>query len=179
MPRPAKKVLYASLADQVCGTLGRDYYIKKSKYGKGVFARHEFETGEILMPYDGDLLKDEEIGTRKRTHLLRVKESDYVIDGLPLSKDLRLDMQSQEYWPQTVDNFFVGFGALCNSANQLHSNAVMKWLYNDRGRRPESYNPQDQTFFKNQSLFPKQPYLVAKRPIDAHEEILWTYQVEV
>ena len=174
-----RKVMYATLADSLSGQLGRDYYIAKSKYGKGLFARHDIEAGEIICAYDGDLIQDtrSQIGGRKRTHLLRIKDSEYILDGYPMSTRLKYDKNDKKYWPEDIDEFYSGWGAIANSAmTDKDSNAKMIWLYNDRGRRPAGYNIQAQTALKDRNIIPKQPYLVAKEKILKDEEILWKYK---
>ncbi len=174
-----RKVLYATFADSIAGQLGRDYYIAKSEYGKGLFARHTIEESEIICAYDGDLIQDtrSQMGSRKRTHLLRVKDSEYIIDGYPMSTRLKFDKTDQKYWPEDIDEYYKGWGAIANSSLKgKNSNAKMIWLYNDRGRRPEGYNIQAQTTFPGRNIIPKQPYLIANKRILAGEEILWKYK---
>ena len=143
---------------------------------------HEFSPGDILAPYDGILLKDEQVGSRVRTHMMRVPGTDYVYDGLPLSNNLVWNKKRGMYLPSNgsdVEDYFLGYAALANSAKQGKNNAKMVWMYNDRGRRAVGYNPQTQANLPNKDLIPKHGYLVATKPIARDQEILWKYQVEL
>lgn len=175
MPK-IKNILYATKADTVKGFLGPDFYISRSKYGRGLFAARDFEIGEIITSYDGDLIHDSDLGSRTRTHMLRVPGTDLIWDGYELTKRLVYDRTTQLFYPPSQDDD-AGFGAVANSSSR--GNAKIKWFYNDLKSRPSGYNPDAQTNLPGKDLKPKVPYLIASRPIDAGQEILWKYQVEL
>jgi hypothetical protein len=166
--------IYASKASLEEGELGIDFYIARSKYGKGLFAARDIMAGEIITRYDGDLIHDSDIGNRTRTHMLRVPGFDYIWDGYPISRSLRFDRTTKLF---TADDEEVGFGAIANSSK--HGNARIKWFYNDLVGRPSSYDPYSQKNFPSKNVRPKVPFLVASKEIQAGREILWKYQVEL
>lgn len=175
MPK-IKNILYATRADTVKGFLGTDFYISRSKYGRGLFAARDFKEGEIITSYDGDLIHDSDLGSRTRTHMLRVPGTDLIWDGYELSKRLMYDRTTRLFYPPPEDDD-AGFGAIANSSAK--GNAKMKWYYNDLKSRPKNYDPILQTNLPGKDLKPKVAYLVASRDIFAGQEILWKYQVEL
>jgi hypothetical protein len=166
--------IYASLAQLEEGELGLDFFIAMSKYGKGLFAARDLKEGEIITRYEGELIHDADLGSRTRTHMLRVPGFDYIWDGYPISRSLHYDRTTKLF---TADDERVGFGAIANSSK--HGNAKIKWFYNDLDGRSASYNPKLQKNFPSKYVRPKVPFLVASKPIDAGREILWKYQVEL
>ena len=177
MPPTCKypKVCFASLAQEVTGQLGKDYLIANTRdAGKGLFAVHQFKEGDIIAEYEGKRLHTPPLIT---THLLRVPNSNLLLDGRFLSDLLQYDSRTGKYWPKenNVEDFYRGFAAIANSSK--HPNATMKFFYDDIGKRSSTYDPQTQTHLKGLDLLPKRPFLVANRVIHPKEEITWKYKI--
>lgn len=177
MPPTCKypQICYASFAKEVQGEFGRDYLIANTRNaGKGLFAKRQFKKGDIIAEYDGRRTHSVPHIT---THLLRVPNSNLLIDGRELSDLLEYDSSSGKYWPKdnNLDDWFRGYAAIANSSK--HPNAKMKFLYDDLSKRDANYSPDSQTYFKGQDLLPRRPFLVASKDIAPKEEITWKYKV--
>lgn len=183
MPLPFTKVgevtfKYASFCDSVSGELGRAYYIGKSQYEKGLFANKALDVGDVICAYDGTLLTSSEATDgRPQTHMLRLRDTDFVMDGLPLSRRLRWERSSKRFWPEYVEDWEQGFACIANSSAGSVSNAKLVQVRDDRHNREDGYDPKTQAnlppSITNQML--PRAYLVVSRPTAKDEEILWYY----
>ena len=93
---------------------------------QGLFTHRTLLKGDVITEYDGP--RAAAAAMQQRTHLLRIRGSDVVIDGAPISRCLTYDPQSQLYWPHSVADFDRGYGALADSSRgHGRANAVLLW----------------------------------------------------
>ena len=183
MPLPFTRVgdqtfKYATFCEALSAELGPDLYIAKSEFGKGLFANRAFAVGSVLCAYDGALITTSQANDgRAQTHMLRLKDTDLVVDGLPLSRRLRFDRVAQRFFPEFVEDWDQGWACIANSSAGGVSNAKLVQVRDDRHNREEGYDPLTQAnlppSITNQML--PRAFLVASRPIEKHDEILWYY----
>jgi len=176
------KVKYSSFADIIVKKLGDGYLLKDSEIGGiGLFANKNFEKEEIICRYDGVKRHRADINEDIVTsHLLSIKDSDLLLDGLPMRKELIKCCKSNCYWPTDIDLYFQGWACMANSSRgmvNITPNAKMEYFVDDGKVRIENYNPSTQARIPNglKHVLGKIPYLVAKRAILKGEEILWDY----
>lgn len=183
MPLPATKIgatrfMYATFCEAVSGELGRTYYLAKAEYGSGLFAAKNLEIGQVICPYDGALLSTSQANDgRAQTHMIRLKDTDLVVDGLPMSRRLKYNRVQKRYWPEFIEDWDQGWACMANSSAGAVSNSKMIQVRDDRDHRQDSYDPLLQTALPPRITNQMNPraYLVASKPIAAHEEILWYY----
>jgi len=181
MPLPVTKVgdktfKYATYCDAVAGELGRTYYIAKSTHGKGLFANRNLAVGEVICAYDGALITTSQANDgRPQTHMLRLKDTDFVVDGIGMSRRIRYDRLAERYWPEYFEDWDQGWACMSRSSAGDLSNATMIQVRDDRHNREQDYDELLQSklppSITNQML--PRGFLVAARPIAADEEILW------
>lgn len=184
-PRPAPniggvKFKYATFAESRTGHLGKEYYIAKGVYGKGLFANKALRPGDVICPYDGQLISssDAQSKSRVKTHMLKLVGSSLIVDGLLLAQELSFDKTDQKYWPRDIDMWDSGFGSIANSsAGSGSANAKMIFLFDDRDIRAGDYDPETQQRLPNRviDLMNTRAYLVASEDIAKNEEIFWYY----
>jgi len=175
----SKETKYASLADVLINRLGEGYVLKDSDHGVGLFSKKVFCKNEIICAYDGQRIHRSDIGNRNTSHMLSIKDSDDIIDGLPFRRDLKKDYASGLYWPEDLNLYFVGWAFMANSSRNSckNSNAYIDYIIDDSSIRIQNYNPFEPTKISNnlKNVLPKKPYLFAKETILIDEEILWDY----
>lgn len=161
---------FATLARATEGTLGETFVVARSPYGMGLFAMRDIAKGEVISEYAGERSAEDP----RRTHALRIPESDIVIDGSSARR--RLHRVGMRFEPDVVGDVR-GYAALANSS--LHPNAAVRWTFDDIGQRAPGYDPRTQRSFPLWKVLPKRPFLVASRRITRGTEITWRYQVEI
>ena len=168
---------YATFAEKHQGALGRDYYIARGAYGKGLFARKALLVGTVICPYDGKLLSEPEAKGKVKTHMIKPRGSHFIVDGLPLANSLRWDKTDKKYWPQDLELWDMGWACIANSSAGGVSNAKMLTLRDDRDVRAAEYDEETQARLPTRVLeiLSTRAYLVASRDIEKDEEILWYY----
>ena len=180
--QPGRPPAYASVADVECGQLGADYEIKNvPECGRGLFAVRKFAGGALVARYGGTLRHvrclPEDL---PRTHLLRIPDSDNLIDGRPLADGLQVSGCGRVWLPQDAADAGKGYASIANSAEGGRgANARMVFLVDDAGVRPPEYDAHEGKRLCQglAGILPRAAYLVALRDIEAGEEIRWAYQV--
>lgn len=116
-----------------------------------------------------------------RTHMLRVKGSDDILDGLPLAQRL-VRARGGEWVPADEADACEGYGSLANSAPKAKANARIVFLPDDSAWRRE-YAAKHEGVATPASLprclagmLPKAAYLVATRTLQPLEQVCWSYK---
>ena len=162
---------YATFAEKHSGALGKDYYIARGVYGKGLFARRALPAGTVICAYDGKLLSDAEAKGRVKTHMIKPRGSHFVVDGLPLANALRWDKKDKMYWPEDLELWDLGWACIANSSAGGFSNAKMLTLRDDRDVRAADYDEETQARLPTRVLeiLSTRAYLVASKDIAKDE----------
>lgn len=144
-----------------------DYVVQNSEHGRGVFVTRDMPAGAVLLRYDGERKSVASLPQNApRTHMLRLRGTDDVIDGLDLADNLFKCARTGLWKPLEPERFCWSYGALANAATtEGEANARLVFLTNDTTKASAAAA----------KLFAPIPFLVAKRKVVAGEEVLWHY----
>lgn len=184
-PAPSAPPPDCSSADLVCGRLNEQYFVKDSKHGRGLFLLRGAKQGAYIARYSGVRRTTSTLPPAEqlpRTHMLRVRGSDDVLDGRPLADGLVKLKGSKQWTPSNPEDADQGYASLANSvASEAKANARIVFLPDDTapGVRKPDYDAAAAPQRLNRALaelLPRGAYLVAKRDIAPFEEVVWRYQ---
>jgi hypothetical protein len=179
-------------ADAVVGHLDTEYVIRDAgAYGRGLFvASQPLRKGALIARYDGVLHTALTLPPgAPRTHMIRLQDSHFVLDGRPLADGL-LRGRNGAWRPAAADDACKGYASLANSSayTDKEANARMVFL-RDYGvpaaaalaadgadGAPAVPRPLNRALA---SLLPRGAFLVAKHDLAPGEEVLWQYQVSM
>ena len=174
---------YATSADLVCGQLGPDYEIRDvADCYRGLFPVRRFLKGQLVARYGGTRCHEKCLSPgHKRTHILRVPDSNDLIDGWPLARALVRSPCCRFWLPAPCSTGArSGHASLANSGKP---NTRIVFVADDSGARPLGYDARRPTllgkpiWFENTHL-PRAAYLEATCDIEVVEEVLWEYQYD-
>jgi hypothetical protein len=174
---------YAGTEWEECGTLGNGKLeIRASvvaettncsgegaRPGRGLFARTDFQTGCIISVYGGEPIHimeaEQRRGTISHSYMLRVSDSDFVIDGSQFASGISSTASpSGVFLPIQMNSpqYHQGAGAMANHAVGSSANANLAFVnMNELGQK---------------SLSPRVPVLRARRNLKKGDEILFNYR---
>jgi hypothetical protein len=169
-------------ADAVVGHLGQEYTIKDAQYGRGLFvAGKPLPAGALIAAYGGELQNARALpaGT-PHTHVLRLQGTDDAVNGLTVANGLVRGADG--VWrPASAADARAGYASLANAARtEKEANAKMVFVRNFGAAAVAAADGSVQVRAAGRALadlLPPGAYLMAKRPLVAHEEVLWHYQV--
>lgn len=137
----------------------------------GLFAGRAFPKGSLITEYGGEMIEADEarqLPKSKQTHIRRIPNSDFVLDGYTEAREFNKDHLPRVYEPPIelcispwygVTSPGKGVGFMSNtSINKSEINVVIEAVYVD-----------------SQRLTPAHLFLIAKRNIQNNEEILSPY----
>jgi hypothetical protein len=180
-------------ADAVVGHLGAEYVIRDAgEWGRGLFVAAPLRKGALIARYDGVLHTTRTLPPgAPRTHMLRLKDSDFVLDGRPLADGL-LRGRDGAWRPANDGDARMGYASLANSsmdtAKSPNARMVFRLDYGvaatapvggDGAARPSgalapaARRPNHALA----SLLPQGAFLVANKDLAPGAEVLWHYQV--
>ena len=176
-----------SSAELCVWRLGELYCIRDAQgRGRGLFlCARGAQKGSFLARYGGvdrDTRTLPPASELPRTHMLRVPGSQQILDGRPVAEALVRARDGTGTWvPTDAAGAGEGYGSLANSASRLKANAKMVFVVDDlvEGVRPQGYNALSAPAKLHRdlaNLLPRAAYLVALRPLQPLEEIVWHYQ---
>ena len=175
-PPPLPLPRSADAADEVCGHLGAEYEVRDAgEHGRGLFVIKALPAGSIIARYDGVAHDSRTVPEgAARTHMLRLRNCDQIMDGLPLASGLQRRPDGT-YWPARPAEAVCGYASLANSVpTEREANAKLVFLksYALPGAPKPVRRNRDLA-----ELLPPGAFLVAKRLLKPGEEVLWRYQV--
>jgi hypothetical protein len=175
-PPPLRLPRSADEADEVCGHLGVEDEVRDAgEHGRGLFVIKALGAGSIIARYDGVAHDSRTVPEgAPRTHMLRLRNCDQIMDGLPLASGLQ-KRPDGTYWPVRPAEESCGYASLANSApTEREANAKLVFLksYALPGAPRPARRNRDLA-----ELLPPGAFLVAKRLLKPGEEVLWRYQV--
>jgi hypothetical protein len=175
-PPPLPLPKSADAADAVCGHLGVEYEVRDAgAHGRGLFVTKALAAGSVIARYEGVAHDSRTVPEgAARTHMLRLRDCDQIMDGLPLARGLRRRPDGS-YWPEREAEAGSGYASLANSApTEREANAKLVFIksYALPGAPPPLRRNRDVA-----ALLPPGAFLVAKRMLKPGEEVLWRYQV--
>jgi len=186
-PAPAAPPTDRSSAELCVGRLGGLYCVRDAQgRGRGLFLSSQgAQKGSFLARYGGvdrDTRTLPPASEVPRTHMLRVPGSQQILDGRPVAEALVRARDGTGTWvPTDAAGMREGYGSLANSASRLKANAKMVFVVDDlvEGVRPQGYSALTAPAKLHRdlaNLLPRAAYLVALRPLQPLEEIVWHYQ---
>ena len=136
--------------------------------GLGLFACVPFARGSCVTEYNGTLLHKSSIDDIPRSHMLRISDSDYVIDGRTVALDIDREAGTDETGGRThlfrdPRLAFGGMGPMANCQPKGVDNNV-RVHFVDHG--------------KGEGTAPRRAFFVAKVDIAAGDEIFFDYGTE-
>jgi len=164
----SNNVSFSAYMREVSGTLANGKIcIKRStnpEAGLGLFAAQDIARGQIITEYCGDIISRKAIGTIPRTHMLRIKETDLIINGRPIAFNIMRDMPDKNgcYAFYSPSNHHIGLGALANSSKEGKNCEI---IFLKDWDLPNAVR----------ALMPNQVFLRAAQEIKAGDEIMWDY----
>lgn len=177
-PSQVAEVLMGDDQWENCGTIANGKVeIRRSRVasvtdhdtpGRGLFAKADFATGDIITVYGGEPIDIDVATTQKSTvahrFMLRISDSDFVVDGSQFANGIaRTPSQDGIFHPTSTSGKQLqqGAGAMANHASGFSANAVISFV---AFRQSNAYR-----------TFPRIPTLRAKRNINQGDEILYNY----
>ena len=175
-PPPRPRPRSADDAAGVCGHLGVEYEVRDAgAHGRGLFVIKELPAGSVIARYDGVAHDSRTVPEgAARTHMLRLRNCDQIMEGLPLASGLQR-REDGTYWPARAAEATCVYASLANSVpTEREANAKLVFLksYALPGAPPPARRNRDLA-----ELLPPGAFLVAKRLLKPGEEVLWRYQV--